>query len=85
METMTNHDDADDDADDCRCQGEKLYDRYYCRRCADKNQWEPAGERFSMGVYAGMYCDECWKNDGRNHSRQFDPMDAGESYSEEDY
>ena len=59
--------------------------RYYCRRCADSNVTTPAVERFSMGVYAGMYCDTCWAEDGRNHDRQFDPMDAGEAYGEEDY
>lgn len=78
--TTTDHEDEDH-----RCKGERLYGRYYCRRCADKDQWEPANERFSMGVYAGMYCDECWEADGRNHGRAFDPMDAGESYDEEGY
>ena len=63
-------------------QAEETYGRYFCRRCADKNMGVPADERFSMGVYAGMYCDSCWRVDGRNHDRQFDPMDAGESYEE---
>ena len=60
------------------------FGRYYCRCCADKNMGVEASERFSMGIYAGMLCDSCWETDGRNHTRQFDPMDAGESY-EEDY
>lgn len=59
--------------------------RFYCRRCADRNVWREASERRSMGVYAGMYCGICWKSDGRNHDRQFDPADAGESYGPEDY
>lgn len=61
--------------------------RYFCRRHAGEKGDEsvPAVERFSMGIYAGMYCDACWATDGRNHDRQFDPMDAGEHYSEEDY
>lgn len=79
--TTTDH---EDDHEDHRCKGEKLYGRYYCRRCADTNQWVQATECFSMGIYAGMYCGPCWDKDGRNHDREFDPMDAGESY-EEDY
>lgn len=61
------------------------YGRYFCRKCADQGIGQPAEERHSMGVYAGMYCDECWSKDGRNHDRQFDPLDAGEHYSTEDY
>jgi len=80
--TTTNHDDHDDH--DHRCKGEKLYGRYYCRHCADTNQWVQATECFSMGIYAGMYCGPCWDKDGRNHDRPFDPMDAGESYGDED-
>lgn len=34
------------------------FGRYYCRRCADKRIAEGACERYSMGVYAGMYCDK---------------------------
>jgi len=61
--------------------------RYFCRCCASKGLGEnvPAEERYSMQVYAGMYCDPCWAVDGRNHDRPFDPMDAGEAYSEDDY
>lgn len=61
--------------------------RYFCRACADRcgAQNVQACERFSMGIYAGMYCDDCWEKDGRNHDREFDPLDAGEHYSEEDY
>ena len=58
--------------------------RYFCRRCADKMIAKPADERFSMSVYAGMLCDPCWADDGRNHDRAFDPMDAGERMDPED-
>ena len=58
------------------------YGRYFCRRCADLHIRREAEERFSMGIYAGMYCDNCWAVDGRNHKRRFDPMDAGESYDD---
>ena len=61
--------------------------RYFCRACASNKDDEsvPAEERYSMGIYAGMYCNQCWSIDGRNHDREFDPMDAGEHYSEDDY
>ena len=61
--------------------------RYFCHRCADRigNESVPGTERYSMQIYAGTYCDTCWGQDGRNHDRQFDPMDAGGHYSEEDY
>ena len=60
---------------------EQLYatfGRYFCRRCADHGRARDARERYSMGVYAGMLCDRCWSDDGRNHDRSFDPDDAGE-------
>jgi hypothetical protein len=63
----------------------KEHGRYFCRKCADRNIVVAADERYSMAIYAGMYCDACWSEDGRNHSRDFDPMDAGEHYMEEDY
>ena len=65
------------------CKGRELFGRYFCRRCADKGVWTEARERFSMGIYAGMYCGSCWEVDGRNHNRTFDPLDAGESYEDE--
>lgn len=59
--------------------------RYFCRRCADeKGAYNPASERYAMRIYAGMYCDVCWEQDGRNNDRDFDPDDAGESM-EPDY
>ena len=64
---------------------EREFGRYYCRRCADKAVVAAGDSRYSMGVYAGMLCDTCWEADGRNHDRTFDPMDAGENYSEADY
>ncbi len=61
--------------------------KYFCRsrNCISKGVITGACERYSMGIYAGMYCEDCWALDGRNHDRNFDPMDAGEHYSEEDY
>lgn len=59
--------------------------RSFCRRCADAGTYVEAAERYSMGVYAGTYCDDCWERDGRNHNHTFDPLDAGEHYDEGDY
>ena len=64
---------------------EVKFGRYFCRRCIEANKIRQADERYSMDVYAGMYCDACWKADGRNHDRQFDPADAGEAFYETDY
>jgi hypothetical protein len=67
---------------------EKLFaefGRYFCRRCADQGRARDASERYSMGIYAGMLCDSCWSQDGRNHDRPFDPDDAGEAYDPADY
>lgn len=61
------------------------YGRYFCRRCADSRIAAAADERYSMGAYAGMYCDPCWAKDSRNHDRHHDFMDAGEHFSELDY
>lgn len=46
-----------------------------------------ASERTSLGIYAGVYCDPCWKNSGyRPEGREgFDPLDAGEAYEPDDY
>jgi hypothetical protein len=54
-----------------------------CCRC----QRPEAFERFSLGIYAGVWCDQCWEESGyRKEGREgFDPLDAGEAYDEEDY
>ena len=71
-------------AEDIYTKAESQYGSYYCRKCIDRNVVEQARERHSMSIYAGMLCDKCWEADGRNHAREFDQMDAGESY-EDDY
>jgi hypothetical protein len=45
-----------------------------------------AEERYSLGIYAGKYCDEGWKKSGyRDEGPEgFDPSYAGECY-EDDY
>ncbi len=44
-------------------------------------------ERYSLGIYAGRYHDNCWSKSGyRKEGREgFDPADAGEAYEAEDY
>ena len=58
-------------------------------RCAGecgKKGWD-VNEQYSLGIYAGRWCEACWKTSGyRKEGREgFDPMDAGEAYEEEDY
>jgi len=44
-------------------------------------------ERFSMGIYAGRYCDKHWKESGYRDvpASAFDPAYAGETLEEEEY
>lgn len=48
-----------------------------------------ADERYSFGVYAGKYCDQCWSRSGFRDATDpdavFDPADAGECYWEDEY
>ena len=60
------------------------FGRYYCRTCAAAGKVTPAEERFSMGVYAGMYCDTHWATSGYVKDKSFDPSDAGERLEEDD-
>ena len=68
---------------DAHDEGRAEHGRYYCRRCADGGAVVQAFERHSMGCYAGMLCDACWRLDGKNHDRHFDPADAGETLEPE--
>ena len=60
------------------------------RCCREDPEYGPckgdAEERYSLGIYAGIWCDEHWDCSGyRKEGRSgFDPADAGESY-EPDY
>lgn len=58
-----------------------------CVRCSDKDIEVSGFDRYSLGIYAGRYCDSCWKDSGfRKEGREgFDPLDAGESYEEEEW
>jgi hypothetical protein len=48
---------------------------------------EDVYERYSLGIYAGRYCDPHWDASGyRKEGREgFDPADAGECYEADDY
>jgi hypothetical protein len=48
---------------------------------------EDAEERYSLGIYAGVWCAPCWKTSGYRDEGPsgFDPLDAGEAYEEDDY
>lgn len=64
--------------------------KYTCKsrkRVPGKLCGKEASERYSLGVYAGRFCDECWELSGyRNEGESgFDPSDAGEHYGESDY
>ena len=48
---------------------------------------EPGQMRYSLGIYAGVYCDACWEHAGyrKEGPRGFNHLDAGEYYGPEDY
>ena len=65
--------------------------RNCCHHCVHERLGEGkparwADEQYSMGVYAGRYCDECWEHSGyvKDGAEAFDPTYAGETYREED-
>jgi ribosomal protein L37AE/L43A len=53
-------------------------------RCGHRDEecQREAYERFSLGIYAGHWCDKHWATSGyRKEGREgFDPADAGETY-----
>ncbi len=53
-----------------------------CCKCGDTRTDE---DRYSLGIYAGHYCDACWKESGYRDepASAFDPLDAGEAYDAE--
>lgn len=56
-----------------------------CRHCLDERAPQQAETQYSMGIYAGKYCDECWEVSGYRKDADFDPTDAGEHLNECDY
>lgn len=66
------------------CEGiiERLEDQWIqtgmeplCTMC-DK----PGEEQYSLGLYAGVYCHDCWGKTSYRKEGRFSPADAGESY-----
>jgi hypothetical protein len=63
---------------DNRCEG------VYHSNCA--NEPLDGYSRYSLGIYAGRYCDDCWDASGyrKEGAEGYDYMDAGEHYDESD-
>jgi hypothetical protein len=63
--------------------------RYSLKRCScgcEKVEGEGSVEqRYSLGIYAGVYCDRGWKKSGYRDEPAwaFDPADAGERYDDD--
>lgn len=55
-----------------------------CTACRDQTRGEI---RYSLGIYAGRYCDSCWDASGyRKEGKEgYDFLDAGEYYEADEY
>lgn len=72
--------------------GECWFDeRHVCHHCQDEREalgkpFRWADEQYSFGIYAGRYCDDCWRNSGfrdaADPTARFDPLDAGETFED---
>ena len=60
----------------------RKHGRMYCRACADLGRISEGSERYSLGCYATIACDECWAVSGyrAEPGSAFDPIDAGEDW-----
>lgn len=61
-------------------------------RCAGRNRDDKpctgdAYEQYSLGIYAGRYCDGHWATSGyrKEPASAFDPADCGETYEPDDW
>ncbi len=77
-------------ADPCACGGRMVVRAYthrfkerlrLCARCESTD----VQERFSMGITAGHWCEEHWATAPYRKDAQYDYLDAGEYYGEDDY
>lgn len=82
-----------EDGDWLDTEGYWIEPKWACHHCSDLDEYgnptKPvkfADERYSLGIYAGKYCDECWDKSGyrKEGIEGFDPNYAGESYWEEE-
>lgn len=48
---------------------------------------EDCETRYSLGIYAGTYCDSCWDKSGyrKEDKEGYDYLDAGEAYEADEY
>ena len=55
------------------------------KECTDPDCKKDGFVRYSLGIYAGRYCDEHWASSGyRKEGREgFDPSYAGERYDDD--
>lgn len=71
--------------------GYYIHPKEACRHCSLNDNDEPikpvqeAETRYSFGIYAGKYCDECWKKSGYKDEgpEGFDPYYAGENLDDD--
>jgi len=72
--------------DSCSC-GDvfELYEDVIVQKTPVCDCGREASERYSLGIFAGLYCDECWRSSGYRDigPEGFDPLDAGEEYEPE--
>ena len=72
--------------------GYEVPEKDVCHHCEELRKAvgqlpKEAEERYSFGIYAGKYCDTCWKKSGYKDEgpEGFDPAYAGECLEAEDY
>ena len=65
----------------------ETFRRAYYTECSRDGCGKDGEERYSLGIYAGRYCDEHWKTSGyRKEGRSgFDQADAGEQYEADEW
>ena len=71
-----------------------MADRDTCHHCeeeceANNKPYAWADQQFSFGVYAGIYCEACWKKSGYRDATdpeaEWSPEDCGEVMYEDQY
>jgi len=63
----------------------ELYEDTIINKIPICNCGREARERYSLGIFAGLFCNECWSSSGfRNTGPEgFSSSDAGEEYESE--